>query len=290
MPFTVGVYFENSEEDRASFKTNTCLGWLGRCFEGMEEGYENLKIIDIPESARSSRNLSGLDIETYRENFRIPATNAYYRFLKHQDMEIIAYDPIAGVQPAHIYRMDEHLDKFPTVPASEKYVVFDWDRTLTVVEGLAPLQFLQGIPAVSLGLANYDSFWEDALVFLFGGAVRLQLLRDLMQRLIRSGITVFIITRNGKCGSDLFQTLVQTLHPYFFSETVSDYIVCGFRRDPVINYTKREALEMSPGWRRRSSPTTTGASKKMRGGHRSRRQSNHCKTRRRRTFKIKNIR
>jgi hypothetical protein len=288
MPFTVGVYFENSEEDRASFKTNTCLGWLGRCFEGMEEGYENLKIIDIPESARSSRNLSGLDIETYRENFSIPATNAYYRFLKYHDTLNIAYDPIAGIQPAHIYRMDEHLDKFPTVPASEKYVVFDWDRTLTVVEGLAPLQFLQGIPAVSLGLANYDSFWEDALVFLFGGAVRLQLLRDLMQRLIRSGITVFIITRNGQCGSDLFQTLLQTLHPYFFSETVSDYIICGFRRDPVINYTKREALEMSPGWRRRSSAATTGASKKMRGGYR--RQSNRYKTRCRRTFKIKNIR
>jgi len=308
MPFTVGVYFENSEKDRASFKTNTCLGWMGRCFEGMAEGFENLKIIDIPETAISSTYLPLVDLDAVRRLFGIPITNGYYVFCKYMERGYgpeekgILFDSKAGVTPEHFAEMHSHFAKFPTVPNSEKYAIFDWDRTLTRIEGLVRFDYLDGIPFVSLEHPAKnerlfrETLMEDTLLFLLGGAERLAMIRREMQGLIDAGITVFILTRNGACGKPYFQTLMQTLHPYFApvaGSRLSEYIVCGFIREGgyVDNFTKREALEQSPVWERRSlaaAPAVAagaGASKKARGGHGRRRRRHGRKTNKIRKFR-----
>lgn len=285
MSFTVGVYFENSAKDRQSFKKKTCLGSLCSYFEEMADGFENLKIIDIPDSGGDVPPRKPSDL-IYM--FGLSPENKYIDFMgsAHQTIE---FDDKAGIQSGHWPELWKHFEHFPGIPASEKYVVFDWDRTLTVIEGLADTSNIRQeyFPEFKINKAFLDSFREDTLHVLFGGPVRLAKIRTQIQSLIDEGITLFILTNNGACGrrrGDIFNELafdklVQKLHPYFAPlepgvtdpSNPSEHIVCAFSRDIHDNknprVSKKDALENSRLFKRGYS-RSTGDSKRDRGGYR----------------------
>jgi hypothetical protein len=82
-------------------------------------------------------------------------------------------------------------------------VLLDWDRTLTMFEGVyrCPLDQLR-TPA----------FMNDMLVYLFNGRKRLEYIRELIQTFIDNGIVPYVFTNNGLCKTEQFRLLYTALH------------------------------------------------------------------------------
>lgn len=152
--------------------------------------------------------------------------NLYLDALKILNIPGDHYDPLSGITGGH-------LDTIFTVvgPAgrgySKQYVLFDWDRTLTKFEGLFPeskifehLRYYKPAGADVI-LADPVKYRQDMLFYLFGGneqisfrrhsGSRLSKIRECIDELIRSGVTVHILTNNGGCGFPDFTNLVAAL-------------------------------------------------------------------------------
>ena len=112
-----------------------------------------------------------------------------------------------------------------------KYFVFDWDRTLTLFEGVV----MTSSTTFDAGKGGYlqsqrDSFGghpelqekidelspvtpEDMLLYLFGGSARLEAIRGWMRSLKTGERQIIILTNNGSCGNEGFRQLVNALMP-----------------------------------------------------------------------------
>jgi hypothetical protein len=82
--------------------------------------------------------------------------------------------------------------------AQQKYVLFDWGRTLTQLEG---------IRLTPMKVANYERILE----FICGGANRVQLLRDMFQYLHKNDCSIYMLTNNKHCGAAAYKGLVEHL-------------------------------------------------------------------------------
>jgi hypothetical protein len=94
-----------------------------------------------------------------------------------------------------VARIKEWVEKHS---AQQKYVLFDWGRTLTQ---------LQGVRLKPMKVANYERILE----FVCGGAKRVQLLRDMFQYLYESGCKVYMLTNNKHCMVATYKGLVEHL-------------------------------------------------------------------------------
>jgi hypothetical protein len=96
------------------------------------------------------------------------------------------YDPISGMQNGEFTRLSAWIED--TGHIAPRAALFDFDRTLTVMEGFDSNLFL--MPGVTYaGYMNY----------LCGGTTRLLHLRAMFTDLLAAGVTVFVITNNSSC-------------------------------------------------------------------------------------------
>lgn len=74
--------------------------------------------------------------------------------------------------------------------AENRFAVFDWDRTISVVEGLAiPSRFpYKGI--------DEDKFIADMTKYVLGGDARIQMLIHMFQNILEKDIEVVVLTNN----------------------------------------------------------------------------------------------
>ena len=89
---------------------------------------------------------------------------------------------------------------------NDKYracVFLDWDRTLTMYEG---------IYRCSLAQLSNSVFINDMIVYLFGGNKRLKYIRGLIQLFIDNNIIPYVFTNNGLCKTEEFRLLYSYLH------------------------------------------------------------------------------
>jgi len=116
------------------------------------------------------------------------------------------YLPTLGITEEIIGQLNAWIDATP----GKKIAIFDWDRTLTVVEGIT-------LPLDShwqwYKFDYYHLIPEDILLFLLGGPERLQMIRDMFTDLYSKGIDVFVNTRNPSClmNRQAFLVLLQLL-------------------------------------------------------------------------------
>jgi hypothetical protein len=130
--------------------------------------------------------------------------------------------------PDSIYGFNEDL----IAPHPElKYFVFDWDRTLTLFEGVVMTPSTTFDPSKGGYLKSMrDSFGgspsiqakiddlspvtpEDMLLYLFGGSARLEAIRGWMRSLKTGDRQIIILTNNGSCGNKGFTELVDAFMP-----------------------------------------------------------------------------
>lgn len=120
-------------------------------------------------------------------------------------------------------------------------MVFDWDRTLSVVEGLTiPLDYLTTDDVV-------NKFVEDISQYILGGKWRMGMLKYMYTNIIASGIIVVILTNNRSANPNskkrpIFLKIIQTIFPGFNdanllcasdspskSNRFNDYLITSFK-------------------------------------------------------------
>ena len=197
----------------------------------MKETYKNLLMIKIPDSGHAPQvPFQGAGGFAKFVESELAAGNLYCAALQLLGRDGDSYDKLSGIQEKHIEKLYNFLELLMTAhPRDPMHVLLDWDRTLTVVEGylgvggickeLPPIveeYKAQGIlPAdTDLGVITEEKqskMYEDQLRYLFGGAERLAMIRDMLDSLSEHGIYVWILTNNTGCISDDFQSMVMHL-------------------------------------------------------------------------------
>lgn len=101
-----------------------------------------------------------------------------------------------------------------------RFAVFDWDRTISVVEGLAIPTDFEGI--------DENKFIADMTTYVLGGEPRKQMLKSMFQNIIASGTQVVILTNNPAAlpntpQRDTFLKMIKIIFPEF----VDDNLLCS---------------------------------------------------------------
>lgn len=101
-----------------------------------------------------------------------------------------------------------------TQGVENRFAVFDWDRTISVVEGLA-------IPPIFSGEdINKDAFIADMTTYVLGSHVRRKILIHMFQNILEKDIEVVILTNNPAALTntpqrDTFLKMIKILIPQF---------------------------------------------------------------------------
>ena len=163
---------------------------------------------------------------------KVSAENPYLKFMKAvTDTE--RYDPVSGMTDAHIATVNAWLAETEGNP--RRYALFDWDRTLSKIEGIivpsAPYSLSQLIdwakPQLSgkrlAAISDLPEITADhVLEYLCEGMDRVIKLKTMMANLVAAGVEIVILTNNGACQFPAFLDLVRALLP------------AGYDRDPRI--------------------------------------------------------
>ena len=100
-----------------------------------------------------------------------------------------------------------------------KIAAFDWDRTITNVEGMI-------VPKYPTNYSDIRVPNEDVILYLLGGPERVDEIRRMFAELHRNDVNVFIITSNGNClhRRDIFLSLIKLVDPLFIDEN----LICSY--------------------------------------------------------------
>jgi hypothetical protein len=131
-----------------------------------------------------------------------------------QDVGVISdlLDPVSGIEDDHIATFDAWLEETEDIP--NRVALFDWDRTITVIEGFYGEDLAQFVAAREVIETSLSTWREDALLYLCGGAERLAKLRAMFARAHAAGVQNVVLTNNSVCGEDNFTNLAEHLfHP-----------------------------------------------------------------------------
>ena len=100
--------------------------------------------------------------------------------------------------------------------SKEKYVFFDWDRTISVTDGF---HYLSEITKKQL---------KEYLYYIVGGKERFYELKDLFSFLYKNKVNIYILTNNPTATEkykDYFLTMIHTIDPKFKSK----HLLYGFQ-------------------------------------------------------------
>jgi hypothetical protein len=134
------------------------------------------------------------------------ATNLYYKLHVLAPAAHCHYDKVSGIRREHIEQL-QAWEK-ATRNAEKRFAFFDWDRTLTMVEGVVLPPPVKIGDSIVQAFARYgvrgagiteDQIYEDMSEYLAGGRERLQMIREMFIFLNAKKINVVLITNNGAC-------------------------------------------------------------------------------------------
>ena len=176
--------------------------------------------IRIPESSKVLPDSKALFEQAMRDFGSELKGNLYVNFIDQKMGASDAYDPLSGLQ---LEPHDQHIKKWVETTSGRRVAIFDWDRTITLFEGIASakrrnIRFLLDTYITNGKQIAVQRFIEDGLIYLCGGHVRLNYLRQLMYKLYTRGIDIIILTNNDACVSA----------PYF-----SEYVMTFMNNIPI---------------------------------------------------------
>jgi hypothetical protein len=110
--------------------------------------------------------------------------------------------------------MIKNIERTYQLPAENKFIFFDWDRTISVVEGIL-------CPKKDKRFNQYNFKYNEIIKYLIGSEERINSLKSMYQTLISNNTKVFIVTNN-KMASEQedvnrseFLKLIQEIFPNF---------------------------------------------------------------------------
>ena len=164
--------------------------------------HRDIKLVKIPD-AKGTYFPPALTMESGPLKTMIESlgSNAYVELLKSRGIDKDGYDPIAGIEQNHIRILNRWL--IQTKDYKHRAAIFDWDRTLTKVEGFYPLY-----------RGTERRMFEDTLLYLFGGHKRLLKIRGMFQHLTEEGVEIFILTNNEASMTAFYKRLIHVLSPH----------------------------------------------------------------------------
>lgn len=140
-------------------------------------------------------------------------TNGYYRFCIAADQIDDTFDHVSGLKHEHADILNNWIQS--TVGPGKRVAIFDWDRTITLFEGI-----LGGGSKLSFEelFQKYDvtddpNPVESALLYLCGGAGRLAMLRTMFQNCVTNNVDVIILTNNATASGVPFQQVIKAIAP-----------------------------------------------------------------------------
>lgn len=179
--------------------------------------------------------------------------NSYYKNIITNNESKEAYDPISGI--IYINRETESPTKIAIIefinshrpvdrPESWKkcMVIFDWDRTISVIEGLIAIKdasyMMTRLPSGSREITP-SLFLEDLLIYSCGGPNRLVFLRKLMKEIYDNNIDIVICTNNGLCPLKNFYIDPLTKRRIVYDQKIFHEIIDQFMNGGGITIPKR---------------------------------------------------
>lgn len=147
-----------------------------------------------------------------KEYLTLIGSNTYVDILKNY-FDTSTYDKLSGIQEREIVIFRKWNADTAHVP--KRAAIFDWDRTITVMEGSLPANdpaTMSRLRSEKEALRDLpDAILKDMLVYLLGGEVRLKMLRELFRECVESRIQIIIITNTGSCELAAFDVLLTEL-------------------------------------------------------------------------------
>jgi hypothetical protein len=132
-----------------------------------------------------------------------------------------------GVTKGDITRLEKWVKqnrKYPTI------VIFDWDRTISVVEGVH-------FPQPPDTWSDFSIREKDVMLYLLGGKDRRKRMKEMFNFLYKENVEVFVLTKNRGCPAydNYFLDMVRLVAGQRFPE---DHLICSSEYA-----TKSEALK-----------------------------------------------
>ena len=151
-----------------------------------------------------------------------PADNFYRQYLEAKGKTLKYYEDSGFGYKEHMIILKDWLIK--TQNSNKRYAIFDWDRTLTQVEGV---YFPSDINAINNNLNLSSGFAmsfgtkipddvdlnEDILEYLCGGSERVLRIRRVAEILSKQGVSIIVLTNNNSAivRKSEFETLAKSL-------------------------------------------------------------------------------
>ena len=223
-PFTKGIFLDNDEKHRRSVQT-ACSG--------------SMTILPVPETPY------------YRPNVQISSVQ-YVKFLeklssKAQDTAKVlsrlclaigggveALDAVSGLQPSHVTEIKAWVDRETQTPGHRLVAVFDFDRTISVMEGGYflgnSIYEMKKIITEQVGKRENLELYvpgftaEGFAEYLAGGSIRFAMLQDMFNYLYEHNVKVILLTNNTGCprARNLFRELMLV-----YTQNRPVEVICG---------------------------------------------------------------
>ena len=193
----------------------------------------NVKLVKVNETApyydirgiRHSKPVYALDQEPLKSYLASLGDNLYHQMLLNFQYTDDTYDHVSGINDANLATGRAWIAS--TADKAPRAAIFDWDRTITVFEGIVPVKDPRLLPYFEKFITEtgitYEQFLKDAVLYFAGGATRLEKLRTFMRELHAAGIAIHILTNNDGCGEEYYTDLVKT----FFGDIPYSSIICS---------------------------------------------------------------
>lgn len=236
-------------------------------------GHLAIKIDDITVNPLGNRdNYFNGFTQAYLNNTVPPSANEYTTLLELGRNQRETHNPSNGITNINADTVIEWVNYNPL----NRIAAFDWDRTLSVLEGGA-------MPGANQPWKDLDCPPADVLVYMFGGPARVAFIRNMFDILVDRGVSIFIITNSGNAHNNRANMLavIRSICPTFIDSHLiysGDGSGIGGRGFTI----KANALKNNAQYIALQSPVIGGRKRKMRKTKKMyRRKRRACKTSRR---------
>lgn len=223
-PFTAGIFLDNDPKHTASVY-NACR--------------RAMTVVPVPETPGfyGGVPVTGTVYAKLLEKMSVTgkaAAEVLSRLCKVAGGSKESYDAVSGIQPDQVARVRSWVDTESARPNSRLVAIFDFDRTLSVMEG----GFFLGNSIYEMKKTivervgkqeEIDTYvpaftTEGFAEYLAGGSQRLAMLQDMFDYLYDNNVRVILLTNNGACPRtrNLFRELMMV-----FTQGRPVEIVCG---------------------------------------------------------------
>lgn len=272
-PFTAGIFLDNDPRHRTSVK-NAC-----------RHAMTVLTVPETPEFAGGVNVTSTVYLKLVEKMSPTgkAAADVLSRLCKVAGGSKEFYDARSGLQPAQVSLIKEWVDEMGAQANSRLVAIFDFDRTLSVMEG----GFFLGNSIYEMKKTLVERVGKQQEIdtyvpaftaegfaeYLAGGTERMTMLQDMFDYLYDHNVRVVLLTNNGACPRtrNLFRELMMV-----FTRGRPVEVICG------VDYAGDKGVAIM------GKATNTGNLKSLRqmctvrGGRRQRKASRKTKTKTRR--------